>query len=109
MEEGTEHLEHEYQEIGEMVKNNCDDNIENIRDKNENNSDCENKEKIGCELGKLSRKIQFQNLVVPKRNVTLCNTDTPKAFIEYGMITAKEVAKYRPCTQDVIVRDQILS
>ena len=24
--------------------------------------------------------------------------------LQYGMITAKEVVKYRPCTQDIIVR-----
>ena len=35
-------------------------------------------------------------------------TDNPKDHqatnLQYGMITAKEVVKYRPCTQDIIVR-----
>ena len=29
-----------------------------------------------------------------------------KDKIIYGLITAKEVAKYRPCRQDIIVRDR---
>ena len=32
----------------------------------------------------------------------------PKPNIVYGVITAKEVAKYRPCTQDIILRPGIL-
>ena len=32
--------------------------------------------------------------------------DDPKHIIVYGVITAKEVAKYRPCTQDIIIRTE---
>ena len=34
----------------------------------------------------------------------IANPVNPKPNIVYGVITAKEVAKYRPCTQDIIIR-----
>ena len=37
-------------------------------------------------------------------NVPFAKTSDPKAAIEYGQITAKEVAKYRPCTQEICYR-----
>ena len=41
---------------------------------------------------------------ITKNNVPPHKPIVTKDNIEYGMITAKEVAKYRPCTQDIIIR-----
>ena len=91
-EPGYKDSEPVYQEIGEMIKNRSDnaENSQNICDKKEKEHDI------------ISEKNEKAS--VPKSNVTLASDDHPKHNIVYGMITAKEVAKYIPCTENGIVR-----
>jgi len=74
--ERTEHREHEYQEIGEIIKTISDDedNIKNICDKRKNNSHCERKVRSGCDFEQLPKKFEFGNILVYKNNVTLGKT-----------------------------------
>ena len=76
-EEVTEQKEHEYQEIGEILRvpRTCD--TKNIVKNKSEESDYKHK---------------------------ATETAHSKASLLYGLITAREVAKYRPCTQDIIVR-----
>ena len=49
------------------------------------------------------RDLYLQTCDIAKKITKLVN---PKPNIVYGVITAKEVAKYRPCTQDIILRPE---
>ena len=51
-----------------------------------------------------SIKVIKQNSDMP---INVSNTDDPKPSIVYGVITAKEMAKYLPCTQDIIIRTEV--
>ena len=113
--------EPEYEEIGEIVKDNKDDDNVNIRQLIKDANDIDKAGEIFknmsepvddfSELAKESceqTKTRENKSSVPVHNVTLASDDHPKHNIVYGMITAKEVAKYRPCTQNIILRPDIL-
>ena len=52
----------------------------------------------------ISIKVIKQNSDMP---INVSKTDDPKPSIVYGVITAKEMAKYLPCTQDIIIRTEV--
>ena len=101
--------EPEYQEIGEIVKNasDIDKAVEIFKNMSEPIDDFSELLIERCEQT-IKREKTEKIASVPVHNVTLASDDHPKHNIVYGMITAKEVAKYRPCTQNIILRPDIL-
>jgi hypothetical protein len=90
-----------YQEIGERIKYHSDgcENARNIFDK----------ETVSDKLSdqKFNLKERDKCLETCEKAKLITNPVKSKPNIVYGMITAKEVAKYRPCTQDIILRPGI--
>ena len=85
-----------YQEIRERIKHSSDGS-ENMWDKAVSDKLCDLKFKCN-ERDKCIETCDKAKMIT--------NPVNPKPNIVYGVITAKEVAKYRPCTQDIIVRPE---
>ena len=92
-----------YQEIGERIKDGSDSS--------ENRSDILNKR-----LSHNNEKLYDQRYNVNDRDLYMKPWDkaqkitipvNPKPNIVYGVITAKEAAKFRPCTQDIVLRPEV--
>ena len=93
--QGSLHKDSEplYQEIGERLKYSRDGG-ESVRDMNYANiSDKLCTKRFNC---KAKEEYNMKTYDKPKMKT--------KHKIVYGVITAKEVAKYRPCTPDIIIR-----
>ena len=80
--------EHVYTDIRDIVKTNSDITYK-VKNRNVEN--------------KVSEHI-FKNIFEDKRNNISSKDAQEKPSILYGMITEKEVARYVPCNQNVILR-----
>jgi hypothetical protein len=89
-----------HQEIGERIKHGSDgsENIRNMFDKTVSDKICD--QSVNC-----NKRDEFLK-TCEKTKMTTKPVDA-KPSIVYGVITAKKVAKYRPCTQDIIIRPGI--
>merc|ERR1719483_324895 len=81
--------EPEYEEIGGVVKHSNGSDDSNVKT-------YELKEKV---VAKNSSDPQSPHSDKYEKNAPMTKSLPPKPSLVYGMITAKEVAKFRPCTQ----------